>query len=65
MAGFGRATVIAAADAGNANRGSLRDSDELAADADRGFPTFGDRILDRGNSNAATAELSIARKIRG
>jgi hypothetical protein len=44
MAGFGRAPVIAAAEGGSASRGSLRDSDELAADAERGLPTVGDRI---------------------
>jgi hypothetical protein len=44
MAGFGRAGVSAAAERGNANRGNLRDSDEITAVADLGLATFGDRI---------------------
>jgi len=41
MAGFGRAFVAAAADAGSDNFGSLRDN-ENAADAARGLPILGD-----------------------
>ena len=44
MAGLGRAPIAAAADSGNANRGSFRDSEELAVDADLGLPTRGERI---------------------
>jgi hypothetical protein len=44
MAGLGRVPIAAAADSGRANRGSFRDSDELAVDADFGLPTRGERM---------------------
>jgi hypothetical protein len=44
MAGRGRAPIAAAADAGSASRGSFRDSEELADDADLGLPTRGERM---------------------
>jgi hypothetical protein len=43
-AGFGRPPIAAAEDIGNASRGNLRDSDEIADAADRGLPTLGERI---------------------
>ena len=44
MAGLGRVPIAAAADRGNANRGSFPDSDEPAVDADLGLPTRGERM---------------------
>jgi hypothetical protein len=41
---LGRPPSAAAEDIGNANRGSFRDSEELAEDADLGLPTRGERI---------------------
>jgi hypothetical protein len=41
MAGLGR-VPLTAAEGGNDNRGSFRDSDEIAADAERGLPTRGE-----------------------
>jgi hypothetical protein len=43
-AGFGRPPSAAAEDIGNASRGSFRDSEELADDADLGLPTRGERM---------------------
>ena len=42
MAGLGRAP--AATESGRVSRGSFRDSEELADDADFGFPTLGERM---------------------
>jgi hypothetical protein len=42
--GFGRAGAVLAADRGNCSLGSLRESDDDAALAARGLPTFGERI---------------------
>ena len=44
MAGLGRAPIAAAADRGNANRGSFPDNDEATVDADLGLPTRGERM---------------------
>jgi len=44
MAGLGRVPIAAAAERGNASRGSFPDSDELTDDADLGLPTRGERI---------------------
>jgi len=44
MAGLGRVPIAAAADRGNANRGSFPDNDEPTADADLGLPTRGERM---------------------
>jgi hypothetical protein len=44
MAGRGRVPIAAAADGGRASRGSFRDSEELAVDADFGLLTRGERI---------------------
>jgi hypothetical protein len=44
MAGFGRPPSAAAEDIGSANRGSFRESEELADDADLGLPTLGERM---------------------
>jgi hypothetical protein len=41
---LGRAPSAAADDIGSASRGSFRDNDELADDADRGLPTRGERM---------------------
>jgi len=46
MAGLGRVPIAAAAERGNANRGSFPDNDEPAVDADRGLPTRGERIAE-------------------
>ena len=46
MAGFGRAPAAAAAESGRASRGSFRESEELADDADFGFPTRGERMAE-------------------
>jgi hypothetical protein len=43
-AGLGRAPSAAAEDLGNASRGNLLDSDEIADAADRGLPTLAERI---------------------
>jgi len=44
MAGRGRVPIAAAAESGRANRGSFRDNEELAVDADLGLPTRGERM---------------------
>jgi hypothetical protein len=44
MAGFGRPPRAAAEDIGRASRGSFRESEEVADDADFGLPTRGERM---------------------
>jgi hypothetical protein len=43
-AGLGRPPSAAAEDIGSANRGSFRESEEVAEDADLGLPTRGERM---------------------
>jgi hypothetical protein len=44
IAGLGLPPIAAADDIGNARRGSFRDNEELADDADLGLPTRGERM---------------------